>query len=99
MPIAPHPGIELKQLLRQCNLRIGFFSQHVGVSRITLHNILAGKSAITPLMALRLEKALGGQATYWLDQQMRHDLANAYKTNRAEVDCILPVVSPEKQDA
>jgi plasmid maintenance system antidote protein VapI len=38
-------------------------------------NLIAGRSAITPEMAVRLEQALGSTADTWLRMQANYDLA------------------------
>jgi addiction module HigA family antidote len=52
-------------------------AERIGVTRQTLHRVIAGTSAITPEMALRLEKALGSTAEAWLALQRAYDLAEA----------------------
>ena len=46
----------------------------LGVTRQQLHNVISGRCAISPEMAYRLEKALGGTADTWLRMQANHDL-------------------------
>lgn len=46
----------------------------LGVSRTALYNVLDEKAAITPDMALRLGKLLGGSPDIWLALQQSHDL-------------------------
>jgi addiction module HigA family antidote len=41
----------------------------LGISRQQLHNIIAGRSAITPEIAVKLEKAIGSTAGAWLRMQ------------------------------
>jgi antitoxin HigA-1 len=47
----------------------------LGITRQQLHNAMAGRSAIAPEMAFRLEKALGSTADAWLRMQMNYELA------------------------
>ena len=44
-----------------------------------LHNVIAGRSSVTPEMAIRFEKAFGGTADTWLRMQMNYDLAQVRK--------------------
>lgn len=46
----------------------------LGVSRQALSNILRGKAAISPEMALRISKVFGGSPDIWLRLQAAHDL-------------------------
>ena len=49
------------------------------ITRQQLHNVMQGRSALTPQMALRFEKAFGGSADMWLRMQAAYDLAQARK--------------------
>jgi addiction module HigA family antidote len=51
----------------------------LGVSRAALYNIINEKAAITPDMALRLGKLLGGAADVWLTMQQTYDLRTREK--------------------
>jgi addiction module HigA family antidote len=48
-------------------------------TRQQLHNLIAGRSRITPEMAVKLEKAIGSTADTWLRIQMNYDLAQVRK--------------------
>ncbi len=73
----PHPGAGLRDDFEALGLTIAQAASGLGVTRQQLHNITSGKSAITPDMALRLEKAIGSTAEHWLRLQMAYDLAQA----------------------
>ena len=47
----------------------------LGVTRQQLYNVIGGKSAVTPEMAVRFEKGFGGSADMWLRMQAAYDLA------------------------
>jgi addiction module HigA family antidote len=49
----------------------------LGVSRTTLSNLINGRAAVSPEMAIRLAKAFGGSPETWLKLQMQFDLADA----------------------
>jgi addiction module HigA family antidote len=51
----------------------------LGVSRQALNNVVNGKAAISPEMAIRLAKAFGSTAETWLRMQLAYDLAAARK--------------------
>jgi len=71
----PHPGKLIGDCLEELGMSISEAAKGLGITRQQLHNIIAGRSAITPEMALRLEKALGSTADMWLRMQMNFDLA------------------------
>ena len=73
----PHPGLGLRDDLEALGLSVAGAAVGLGVTRQQLYNVLKGKSAISPDMALRLEKALGGTAEGWLTLQTTYDLAQA----------------------
>ena len=61
--------------MEDMNLSVADGAAGLGVTRQQLYNVLKGKSAITPEMAVRLEKAFGGPAEMWLRMQAAYDLA------------------------
>jgi addiction module HigA family antidote len=73
----PHPGLGLKDDLDELGLTVAEAAEGLGVTRQQLYNVIGGKSAITPEMALRLEKAIGSTADHWLRLQAAYDLAQA----------------------
>lgn len=79
----PHPGRLIKtSCLDALNLKVTGGAEALGVARPTLSNLLNGKAAISPEMAIRLEKAFGGTADSWVKLQAAYDLAVARKTER-----------------
>jgi addiction module HigA family antidote len=70
-----HPGVILrKHVLPALGLSVSQAARDLGVSRQTLHRILAGNAAITLEMAVRLEKFCGVPSRFWLERQQEHDL-------------------------
>lgn len=61
------------------------------VSRLTVSELLNDKRAITPAMALRLERVLGTDADFWLNLQLSWDLHQARLTHRLEVARLTPL--------
>jgi addiction module HigA family antidote len=54
----------------------------LGVSRQTLHDLLAKKQGVSADMALRLGKLFGNGADVWLRMQVAHDLWRAERSAR-----------------
>ncbi len=78
----PHPGLTLRDdILPALNLQVGEAAAQLGVDRTTLSKVLNGRAAISPAMALRIERWLGrdhgGSAEVWLAQQTAYDLWQA----------------------
>jgi addiction module HigA family antidote len=76
----PHPGRHvLKDCLEPLGLSITRGAEILGVTRLTLSNLVNGKNGISPEMAIRLSKAFGGGPEVWLGMQTDYDLAQALK--------------------
>lgn len=76
----PHPGQHvLKDCLEPLGLSITRGADVLGVTRLTLSNLVNGKNGISPEMAIRLSKAFGGRPEVWLGMQSDYDLAQALK--------------------
>jgi antitoxin HigA-1 len=77
----PHPGLGLRDDIEVLGLSVAEAAAGIGVTRQQLYNVLSGKHAITPEMALRLEMAIGGTADSWLAMQAAYDLAQLRNRN------------------
>jgi antitoxin HigA-1 len=76
----PHPGQSVRaDCLEPLGLTVTEAAKALGVSRQALNNIIHGQTAISPEMAIRLDKAFGGGADTWLRLQAAYDLAQAEK--------------------
>jgi antitoxin HigA-1 len=74
-----HPGALIKECLDDLGLSFAEAAQGLDVTRQQLHNVITGRSRVTPEMAIRLEKAIGSTADTWLRMQANFDLAKARK--------------------
>ena len=75
----PHPGLTLRDdVLPALGMNVTDAAQALGVTRPTLSRVLNGAAAVSPEMALRLERWLGvehgGRADVWLGMQAAYDL-------------------------
>ena len=70
----PHPGEMVGDSLDELGVSVSAAARGLGVTRQQLHNVIAGRSAVSPEMAVRLEQALGSTADAWLRMQMNYDL-------------------------
>ena len=73
----PHPGETLKELYLPEGMSVSEAAKKLGVSRQTLSAIINGRSGISAEMSLRLAKALGTSADFWLKMQVKYDLWHA----------------------
>jgi antitoxin HigA-1 len=73
-----HPGAILREdVLPGLDVTQGKLSELLGVSRLTVSQLLHEHRALSPEMALRLEKLLGTSAESWLRMQEAVDLWEA----------------------
>lgn len=73
-----HPGaLLLEDSLPALGITQARLAELLGVSRITVSQLLHEHRAVTPDMALRLEKLLGASAESWLRMQEAVDLWEA----------------------
>ncbi len=89
----PHPGRLIKhECLEPLNLSITKAADILGVTRLTLSNLVNGKNGVSPEMAIRLSKAFGSSPVVWIGLQMDYDLAQAEKkASRIKVKRVIPV--------
>ena len=86
----PHPGETLREdILPALGLSVTDAAEQLGVARPSLSRVLNGRAAISPEMALRIEKWLGvengGRADLWLAEQATYDLWQARQSFTAKV--------------
>ena len=89
-----HPGEILREdVLPALNISVVEAAQKLGVSRQSLHGVMAGRSAVSADMALRLGKLVGNGAQWWLSSQQAFDLHEAEARLRGEIDAIPTLAS------
>ncbi len=91
MPGMPpvHPGTVLEEILVDHDLSVVDAAARLGVSRHTLHRLLAGRQRVSAAMALRLGRLCGNGPEIWLNLHAQHDLARA--RSGAEVEAVEPL--------
>lgn len=76
----PHPGLSVRHdCLEPLGLSVTEAARKLGVSRKQLSDIVNCRSGISPVMAIRLDKAFGGGAGTWYRLQAAYDLSLARK--------------------
>jgi addiction module HigA family antidote len=84
--IAPlHPGRIVGGILRDQHLSLRSVAKAIGVSHNALANVIAGRSAVTAEMALRLGIYFGNGPELWLNLQQAHDLWHAQQALKGEL--------------
>ena len=70
----PHPGSFIREeILDELGLSVARAAEILGVRRATLSDLVNGKAALSPEMALRIEKAFGVSMDTLLRMQAWHD--------------------------
>ncbi len=71
----PHPGEILKEtVFEPLELSVTEAADRLAMSRVALSRVLNGKAGISPVLALRLEKAGVSSARFWINLQANYDL-------------------------
>jgi len=92
----PHPGEVLRDgVFAGTGQTVTDFARRIGVTRVTLSNVLNGRNGVSADMAVRLAAALGGSAESWLRMQAQYDLAASEKALKKIVARIEPLVVAE----
>jgi addiction module HigA family antidote len=87
-----HPGETLREdSLPDYGLTISSLAEALGASRQTIKELLRGRRAVSPEMALRLSRLFGNSAEFWLDAQRAVDLWDAAQAIKTEVRRIKPL--------
>lgn len=98
-PSARHPGAILREeflpRLRQ-ELSQGEIADRLGISRPRLNELLNGARSVTPDTALRLARAFGTTAEFWLSAQARWDLQEQQRDRKLkrELNAIPLIADP-----
>ena len=84
--MAVHPGPWLKRNVVDAHeMSVTYVADCLKVSRPAMSNLLNGRAALSPEMAIRFEKAFGIPADTMLRMQTAHDLVDA-REHEDEID-------------
>jgi addiction module HigA family antidote len=79
----PHPGDLVRtEIIEAFGLSVTKAAEILKVRRATLSDLLRGRAALTPEMALRIEKAFGPDMNHLLRMQLAYDVARAREQAR-----------------
>jgi len=79
----PHPGDLIRtEIIEALGLTVSKAAKILKVRRATLSDLLHGKAALTPEMALRIEKAFGPDMDHLLRMQLAYDVAETRQYSR-----------------
>lgn len=87
-----HPGEMLREdFLPDFALTVSGLASAIGVSRQSVNELLRGRRAVSPEMALRLAKLFGNSPEFWLNAQRAVDLWDAEQAIKDDVAGIKPL--------
>ena len=70
-----HPGDIVRDCLDELGVNVTDGAKALGVTRAALSRLINRKAGVSAEMAVRLEKAIGSTAGFWLRLQLNYDLA------------------------
>ena len=71
-----HPGDLIRDCLDELGVNVTEGAKALGVTRAALSRLINRKASVSTEMAVRLEKAIGSTAGFWLRLQLNYDLAH-----------------------
>ena len=81
-----HPGAMLREdFLPDYGLSVASLAEAAGVSRQSVNELLRGRRAVSPEMALRLSRLFGNAPEFWMDAQRAVDLWYAMQALKGAV--------------
>lgn len=83
-----HPGLRVKELVAERGWSQQVFADKLHVSRVGVNQLLGGKRAISPLMALKLAAVFQDNPQVFLEQQNIYDLHRIYEIHQGEIENI-----------
>ncbi len=87
-----HPGEMLREdFVPDYGLTTSRLAEALSVSRQTVNELLRGRRAMSPEMALRLGRLFGNSAEFWLNAQRAVDLWDAGQAIKDDVQRIKPL--------
>ncbi len=87
-----HPGEMLREdFLPDYGLTVASLARAAGVSRQSINELLRGRRAVSPEMALRLSRLFGNSPEFWLNAQRAVDLWDAADALKKEMARIKPL--------
>jgi len=87
-PIAVHPGELLQEALDQNDISQSGLARHLGIPQAKINEICRGKRGITPDMAMKLSRAFGQSATFWMNLQKTWELSQLDEEDYADIERI-----------
>lgn len=92
-PIAPGEILR-EDFIEPLGMPQGRLAEALGIDRTSLNEVVNGRRAVTPAMALRFAHAFGTTPQYWLNAQQAVDLYDALHSSVAkEIEALQVLVA------
>jgi len=93
-----HPGLVVASQLQALNMTPYAAAPLIGVTKQALGNLVGGKAAVSPEMALRLGKFFGNGPELWANMQTDFDLWTAQQRIGPAIAKIKTVKAPATEE-
>ena len=81
-----HPGATLREdFMEPHGLSAGALARALGIPQNRISDIVRGRRGVTADTALRLERAFGVSAAFWLNLQSHYELETAERDNGSTI--------------
>lgn len=88
-----HPGEYVREILEDIGMSQAAFAKSIGVSPMRISHLVREERPVTAELALRLGRAFGQSAQYWMNIQSTYDLKIAQSRLDADLNKILPLAA------
>jgi len=89
-----HPGELLQtEFLDPMGISAYKLAQAAGITQTHLGQILRGQRSITPIVGIRLSRALGLTDHFWINAQSHYDYESALDESAEQLEQIRPLVA------
>jgi antitoxin HigA-1 len=85
-PIAVHPGEILQEILDQNDISQSKLASHLALSQAKINEICRGKRGITCDMAMKLARAFGQSASFWMNLQKNWELSRLNEKDYSKIE-------------
>ena len=87
-----HPGEMLREdFFPDYGLTVAGLAEAAGVSRQSVNELLRGRRALSPEMAIRLSRVFGNSPEFWMNAQRAVDLWDANRALKGDIARIKPM--------
>ncbi len=92
--ISAHPGGFIKRnYIDELDITAAQLAEALGVNKATLSRLLNEKSDLSPQLAIRISKVLGGSPGSWMNMQANHSLAKLEAGTDIKADAWVPTLT------